>query len=319
MASQLPPFEKMAERTPLITAVRISAPRQRYHHNTTRRFCTIALFSSLTTLVVLFLLPAALLPPVGQRPLRPPPPPDHGGDSISYKELQQILIETPHAEKAMEWSKYYTSGPHLAGKNLSQAVWTQDLWQEFGVKSDIVAYDTYINYPLGHRLALYEKTEKTKGEKNDSSVWKVKFEAGLEEDVLEDDPTSSLENRIPTFHGYSATGNVTAGYVYVNYGTYQDFEDLLKANISLEGKIAISKYGGIFRGLKVKRAQELGMIGIVIFTDPGDDGGVTEEAGFKMYPDGPARNPSSVQRGSTQFLSIAPGDPYACQFTIENH
>ena len=27
------------------------------------------------------------------------------------------------------------------------------------------------------------------------------------------------------------------------------------------------------------------------------------------YPDGPARNPSSVQRGSVQYLSLYPGDP----------
>ena len=27
------------------------------------------------------------------------------------------------------------------------------------------------------------------------------------------------------------------------------------------------------------------------------------------YPHGPARNPTSVQRGSVQFLSIYPGDP----------
>jgi len=102
---------------------------------------------------------------------------------------------------------------------------------------------------------------------------------------------------------------VTAPFVYVNYGTYQDFEDLRKANVSLEGKIAIARYGGIFRGLKVLRAQQLGMIGIVIYSDPGDDGKITEENGYKAYPKGPARQPSSVQRGSTQFLSIRPGDP----------
>lgn len=51
------------------------------------------------------------------------------------------------------------------------------------------------------------------------------------------------------------------------------------------------------------------MIGCVIFTDPGDDGNVTEANGYLAYPDGPARNPSSVQRGSVQFLSTAPGDP----------
>lgn len=169
-----------------------------------------------------------------------------------------------------------------------------------------MAYDVYINYPIGHRLALYEQKD---GKKHEKASWKVKFEATLEEDVIEEDPSTSLENRVPTFHGYSASGNVTAQYVYVNYGTYQDFEDLSKANISVAGKIAIARYGGIFRGLKIKRAQELGAVGVVLFTDPGDDGNLTEEHGVKTYPDGPARNPSSVQRGSAQFLSIAPGDP----------
>jgi N-acetylated-alpha-linked acidic dipeptidase len=197
---------------------------------------------------------------------------------------------------ARHWSQYYTSGPHLAGKNLSQAVWTKDTWEEFGVKSDIVAYDVYINYPVDHRLALLEIGKKKT---------KVKYECSLEEDVLEEDPSTGLPDRIPTFHGYSASGNVTASYVYVNFGTFQDFEDLRAANISLRGKIALAKYGRIFRGLKTKRAQELGMIGIVMYSDPQEDGEITEENGYKTYPDGPARNPSSVQRGSTQYLSAS--------------
>jgi N-acetylated-alpha-linked acidic dipeptidase len=142
-----------------------------------------------------------------------------------------------------------------------------------------------------------------------AKTWKVEFQAALEEDVLEEDPTSGLSDRIPTFHGYSASGNVTASFVYVNYGTYQDFEDLLNANVTLKGNIAIARYGGIFRGLKVKRAQELGMVGCILYSDPGDDGEVTGENGVEQYPKGPARNPSSVQRGSTQFLSVRPGDP----------
>jgi len=294
------------ERTPLITTIRVEPRRPRYRHNVLRRFCTIALGSSLIALVVLFLIPVAFLPGHRhRRPHVPNPHIPHPDNQVSYEELQKILLETPKEEKAQEWSRYYTAGPHLAGKNYSQVTWTQERWTEFGIQADIIAYDTYINYPLGHRLALYEKTNS----KKDKDTWKVKFEASLEEDVLEEDPTSGLVDRIPTFHGYSASGNVTAPYVYVNYGTYQDFEDLIKANISLKGKIAVAKYGGIFRGLKVKRAEDLGMVGCVIFTDPGDDGKVTEENGVETYPKGPARNPSSVQRGSTQFLSLAPGDP----------
>jgi len=212
------------------------------------------------------------------------------GDGLSYSELKDILLKTPSAEKAREWSKYYTAGPHLAGKNLSQAEWTRDRWEEWGVKSHIAAYNVYINYPVDHRLALLKGG-------------KVDFEATLEEDVLEDDPTTGLEDRVPVFHGYSASGNATAQYVYVNYGTYYDFEELVKAGIELKGKIALVKYGRIFRGLKVKRAEELGMLGVVIYSDPGDDGEITEENGYKPYPEGPARHPRSVQRGSVEYLS----------------
>ena len=314
------------ERTALIQVVRIGPPRQRYTHSTLRSFCTIALGTTLTLLLILFLLPAAWLPRghhhghnespwfprsgpgISSRPHREWPQ----SNGLSYKELQEILLQTPNESKAREWSEYYTAGPHLAGKNLSQAVWTKERWQEFGVEStEVVAYDVYINYPLGHRLALLETsvmgsetaTEHISDKKVKDVEYNVKYECSLEEDVLEEDRTSGLADRVPTFHGYSASGNVTAQFVYVNFGTYKDFEDLVKANVSLEGKIAIAKYGGIFRGLKIKRAQELGMIGTVIYTDPQEDGEITEENGYKTYPDGPARNPSSVQRGSAQFLS----------------
>src|SRR4051812_25046732 len=92
-------------------------------------------------------------------------------------------------------------------------------------------------------------------------------------------------------------------------GQLIDFNRLQALGVELEGKIALAKYGGPFRGLKVKNAQEHGMIGAVIFTDPGDDRDVTEAKGVVAYPNGPARNPTSIQRGSVQFLSIYPGDP----------
>lgn len=228
---------------------------------------------------------------------------------MTYEELQRILLKTPNEAEARRWSEYYTAGPHLAGKNLSQAIWTSELWADFGIKSSIVAYDTYINYPLDHRLALLETGSAGADIDVGMCRHKIKYECSLEEDVLDEDDTTGLEGRVPTFHGYSASGNVTASYVYVNFGTWQDFEDLIAANVTLKGKIAVAKYGHVFRGLKVKRAQELGMVGMVMYTDPQEDGDMTKANGYKAYPEGPARNPSSVQRGSTQFLSFLPGDP----------
>ncbi|KAL8646186.1 MAG: hypothetical protein Q9210_006279 [Variospora velana] len=229
---------------------------------------------------------------------------------MTYRELQDLLLETPNEAKAREWSQYYTAGPHLAGKNLTQALWTREKWQEFGVQdSNIVAYDVYLNYPLDHRLALLESRQKGAGEQVAGKDYDIKYECKLEEDVLHGHPTMNSGPRVPTFHGYSANGDVTAQYVYVNFGTFWDFDDLVKANVSLEGKIAIVKYGRGFRGLKVKRAQELGMVGVLIYSDPQEDGDITEQNGYKTYPDGPARNPSSVQRGSVDFITTGVGDP----------
>lgn len=290
------------ENTPLLV-VQVAERPPRYPHHALRRACTILLSFILILAVLLFLFPFAILPrehgSLGSYfPWANPFPHKAWPQSygLRYEELQAILQETPTTENLREWSSYYTAGPHLAGKNFSQALWTQQRWQELGVEdTEVVAYEVYINYPVDHGLSLLKKTGK--------HDYEVTFKATLEEDVLDEDATSGLEDRVPTFHGYSASGNVTAQFVYANFGTYQDFEDLRNANVSLEGKIALVKYGGIFRGLKVKRAEELGMIGVVIYTDPQEDGEVTELNGYKAYPDGPARNPSSVQRGSVQYIS----------------
>lgn len=312
------------ERTPLLVVVRTASPRQRYEHSTLRRLCSTILALTLLITLTVFLLFMFMVPDCEDQrrhhhrkgpDICIPKHPFFRNDDIpiyiheetfGYPELVDTLLTTPEESKAREWSYYYTSGTSLAGKNISQAEWTKDKWVEFGIpQTEVVAYDIYVNYPLGHRLALLEKSKKNKTTEDDSaaaSPWKVKYEATLKEDVLEDDPTTGSPDSVPTFHGYSASGNVTAQYIYVNYGTYGDFEDLVNANVSLKGKIALARYGRIFRGLKVKRAQDLGMIGAILYSDPGDDGDVSPENGDEPYPEGPARNPSSVQRGSAQFL-----------------
>ncbi|KAJ5811889.1 Peptidase M28 [Penicillium riverlandense] len=268
-----------SETTPLLE-VHVARQRCRYQHPALRLLSTL-----LPIAVILFLIPSIWSYLPWAHPLPHASWPE--GNGLPYDQLQQILLNTPSAAKP--------------GKNLSQALWTLEKWKEFGVEDTTLAtYDIYLNYPLDNRLALLKKS---------GGNTEVTFEATLEEDVLEEDPTSNLPDRVPVFHGYSATGNVTARFVYANFGTYKDFEDLVNAGIPLEGKIAIVKYGAILRGLKVKRAQELGMVGVIIYSDPQEDGEITEENGYETYPNGPARNPSAIQRGSTQFINTLPGDP----------
>lgn len=109
--------EKMAnERTPLITTVVIGPVRQRYPHRTIRRFCSVALGSSLIALFIVFFVTLVFAPHHTTHRHWP----GHNKTRLTYDDLKGILLDTPSPAKAAEWSKYYTSGPHLAGKNLSQ-------------------------------------------------------------------------------------------------------------------------------------------------------------------------------------------------------
>ncbi|GME48237.1 putative glutamate carboxypeptidase protein [Neofusicoccum parvum] len=211
-------------------------------------------------------------------------------------DTEAVLVNSFDNTTIDQWSYYYTHGLHIAGTNESQAQWTADQWSSFGVPSSLAEYWTLLNYPVSQSVSV--------GFANGSS-----YAATLIEEVLVEDEVTSYPNSVPAFHGLSWSGNASAEYVYVGRGQQVDFDRLEVLGVPLEGKIALAKYGGPFRGLKVKNAQEHGMIGIVIFTDPGDDGNITEANGYAAYPDGPARNPTSIQRGSVQFLSQYPGDP----------
>ncbi|SCV04554.1 LAMI_0H17062g1_1 [Lachancea mirantina] len=213
--------------------------------------------------------------------------------------IETAFLKSLETNLAGNWLEKYTAVPHLAGQGQELVNWTAQKFEEYGLKTEIEAFDIYLNYPLDNSLKLLSK------QKNGT---KLEFQASLKEDVLAEDPTTDGDDLVPAFHGYSASGNVTGEYVYVNYGTKDDFKLLSEVGVSVEGKIAIARYGGIFRGLKVKFAQEAGAIGVILYSDPGDDY-FQEAKGDKAYPEGPARNPSSLQRGSVQFLSQSPGDP----------
>jgi len=75
--------------------------------------------------------------------------------------------------------------------------------------------------------------------------------------------------------------------------------------VDVRGKIILVRYGESFRGVKTLVAQEHGAAGVIIYSDPADDGW---RRGDK-YPGGPWRPDSGVQRGSIGFMFQFPGDP----------
>jgi N-acetylated-alpha-linked acidic dipeptidase len=132
------------------------------------------------------------------------------------------------------------------------------------------------------------------------------YTAKLSEPAIAGDATSGIrEDVLPPYSIYGADGDVTAELVYVNYGMPDDYQDLARRGVSVRGKIAIARYGGGWRGLKPKLAQEHGAVGCLIYSDPQQDG----YAQGDTYPQGGWRPADGVQRGSVADMQQYPGDP----------
>ncbi len=132
------------------------------------------------------------------------------------------------------------------------------------------------------------------------------FKATLTEGPIPGDESSSrIKDELPAYVAFQGDGDVTAPLVYVNYGMPADYDALQRMGVSVKGKIAIARYGGGWRGLKPKLAQDHGAVGAIIYSDPRDDGYAMAD----VYPKGPARPPQGIQRGSVADMTLYPGDP----------
>ncbi|MDR3508933.1 MAG: transferrin receptor-like dimerization domain-containing protein [Caulobacteraceae bacterium] len=132
------------------------------------------------------------------------------------------------------------------------------------------------------------------------------FTATLTEPPMPGDATSAnTAGALPAWLAFGGDGDVTAELVYVNYGMPDDYKALDRMGVSVKGKIVIVRYGGGWRGLKPKLAQEHGAVGCIIYSDPADDG----YGAGDVYPKGAWRPERGIQRGSVLDMPIRAGDP----------
>jgi N-acetylated-alpha-linked acidic dipeptidase len=210
---------------------------------------------------------------------------------MDHPNYQQMIFDVIKPDGAKDTIKELSSYPHIAGspENYQAAEWVQQKFKEFGLENTwMESYPVLLNYPLSRVVELVGGAAE-----NYSCVMEEKSYQSI-------DGTSGDPRAIPTFNGYSASGNVTAELVYANYGRIEDYLYLDAKNISVKDKIVIVRYDKIFRADKVHMAEKRGAKGVLIYSDPAD------EAKGAVYPDGPWRAPTSVQRGT---VWIGNGDP----------
>jgi N-acetylated-alpha-linked acidic dipeptidase len=197
------------------------------------------------------------------------------------------------AKNIDDWIKHLSARPHHVGSpyGKANAEFMRDLFKSWGYEAELETY--YVLFPTP-KVRLLEMTSPTV------------FKAKLEEPALSEDATSGQKSeQLPVYNCWSPDGDVTAELVFVNYGVPDDYEQLERLGINVKGKIVIAKYGGSWRGIKPKVAQERGAIGCLIYSDPAGDG----YAQGDVYPKGAFKNKDGAQRGSVLDMPIYPGDP----------
>jgi N-acetylated-alpha-linked acidic dipeptidase len=209
------------------------------------------------------------------------------------RSLEQRFDDLLNAADQREWMQRMASDPNQVGSAHDKAN-AQFMLQQFrawGWDADIETFS--VLYPTPKRIAL-------------QMIAPMQFTAKLHEPALKGDRTSGNTGAgLPPYNVYGADGDVTGDLVYVNYGMQDDYKELDRRSISVQGKIVIARYGGGFRGLKPKLAYEHGAIGCLIYSDPHEDGYFLGD----VYPQGGWRPADGVQRGTVVDWSLYPGDP----------
>jgi N-acetylated-alpha-linked acidic dipeptidase len=214
-------------------------------------------------------------------------------DVATEQSVEKRFMAVPDPKLAEEHLRILTQAPHIAGSSEDRATadYVAKKFREAGLDTSIVEYKVWFNYPAEVHVDM-------------TAPEGVEMH-GPHPEQVSDDPFQS-DPRIKTaYNAMSPSGDAEADVVYANYGSPDDFDRLKEMGVDVHGKIVIVRYGENFRGVKAFVAQERGAAGVLIYSDPKDDGYVRGDA----YPKGPWRPASGVQRGSIGFMFQFPGDP----------
>ncbi len=236
-------------------------------------------------------LTAALLPAIASAQ-------QHAGffgykDFSAQSKLDREFMAVPSARIAGEDLKALTAAPHVAGskEDHETAEYVAAKFRAAGLETSIVPYVAWMNLP--------KKIEVQAFDSNGKLLMTGPTREHVVGDRYENDPRI-----VAPFNASSPSADITAEVVYANYGRPEDFAELTKLNVSVKGKIVLVRYGANYRGVKVYLAQQHGAAGVIIYSDPQDDGYFRGDT----YPKGPYRPETGVQRGSVEYMFKFPGD-----------
>jgi len=202
------------------------------------------------------------------------------------------FLDLPRPDSCRTFLMRLTEEPHVAGTEPGFAMteYVMKKFKSYGLITEMPAYDVYLPYPKKVEFKITQP---------------IQFTGPTPEAGFVGDKDSFGPDVIMPFHAYSPSGAAEGQVVYANYGMPEDYEKLDQLGIAVRDRIALVRYGKCFRGVKVRGAEERGAAGVLIYSDPADDGYMQGD----IYPYGPMRPETGIQRGSVQYMFIYPGDP----------
>jgi N-acetylated-alpha-linked acidic dipeptidase len=215
-------------------------------------------------------------------------------NAASQLEREKQFLSVPDPKLAEQHLRRLTAAPHMAGspEDRQTAEYVAQQFRAAGLETSIVEYRVWMNYPSEISVDIVAPAGVTMHGPSREHV------AGT--DSYQDDPRV-----VTAFNGFSPSGDAEADVVYANYGRPEDIKALKDLGIDLRGKILLVRYGQVYRGVKSFVAQENGAAGVILYSDPIDDGWYKGD----KYPQGPWRPDTGVQRGSVGYMFEFPGDP----------
>ena len=214
-------------------------------------------------------------------------------DFSRQAELDRKFNAVPDPQLAREHLRILTQAPHVAGspEDKATADYVAQKFREAGLETQIVEYKVLLSFPEEASVDI-------------TAPANVKMH-GPGRERVDGDPYQDDPRVLPAFNAYSPSGDAEADVVYVNYGRPEDYKKLEELKIDVRGKIVLARYGGNYRGVKSYVAQQHGALGVVIYSDPIDDGYYRGDT----YPVGPFRPATGIQRGSVDYTFKYAGDP----------
>ncbi len=236
---------------------------------------------------------ALLIPLVLVNPLSAQVMPGYSPQSAAIERATESdVITHPTPVSASAHSRFLSFQPHMAGTPAQARTrdYVVSQMKSWGLETEVRSYNVWMPHPVTTR------------------VWRIApdpIELNLQEGPIPEDTTSVAFSQVLPFNGYAAPGDVRGEVVYVNYGLIEDYTQLDSMGVSVKGKIAIARYGRSYRGIKAREAEKHGALGLIIYSDPADDGFVRGD----VYPLGPMRPSQGIQRGSVMNPNGDPSTP----------